>query len=397
MGRKSWKEKRNKTAKRTKKSADNREAKSSSMFTFKAVPDKEVRWADKPQKGRDDNRYDILPFPISQEWYAEMRTFYGKPTGLEVGDVDYKLEYASHSRIGPEKTQVLCLRETFGQACPVCEERDRLQDNQDEEDPDGKLADGLKPKWRTLYNIIDLNGDEDICLWDYSYHLFEKELLEEVSLGDEGLQYHWDLEEGQTVVWRGKEKKWAGYKFIEAKNIKFEKRAGYNESILDEVYPLDLLLNIPTYDDVGRILTGTPEEDATPNRGKQTEEKKTRSRGSRYQKDKPEEKEPEDPPDDTGGAPWNKDDDKCEDGLTLGVDFQTDDKCKECPDENYNACEAEAERLAEEKEEAVKAEKEKAEKEKVEKEKKEQSSTRTRRTKKDEDKSGGRTRKRSRR
>lgn len=386
MGRKSWKERRNKTAKRTKKSADNREAKSSSMFTFKAVPDKEVRWADKPQKGRDDNRYDILPFVISQEWYADMRTFYGKPTGLEVGDVDYKLEYASHSRIGPEKTQVLCLRETFGHACPVCEERDRLQDNQDEEDPDGKLADGLKPKWRTLYNIIDLNGDEDIRLWDYSYHLFEKELLEEVSLGDEGLQYHWDFEEGRTVVWRGKEKKWAGYKFIEAKNIKFEKRAAYNESILDEVYPLDLLLSIPTFDDVARILTGTPEEDATSNHGRQTEKKETRDRSSRYEKLK--ESEPKDLPDDTDGTPWNE---ECEDGFTLGVDFQSDDKCKECPDDNYNACEAESEKLAEEKE------KEEAKQAAQKEKEKEKSGTRTRRDKKDEKKDGGRTRRPNRR
>ncbi len=389
-----WKDRRDKTAKRTKKSADNREAKLSSMFTFRALSDREVRWADKPQKDRNDNRYDILPFVVSEEWYADLRAFHGKPTGLEVGDVDYKLEYASHSRIGPEKTQVLCLRETFGRACPICEERDRLQDNQEEEDPEGDIIKNLKPKWRTLYNIIDLNSDDEIRLWDYSYHLFEKILLDEVSLGDGGLQYYWDLEEGQTVIWRGKEKKIPGsngqtIKFVEADRVDFDNREPYNEDILDEVYPLDKLLVIPSYDDVVRILTGNPIDNQEEDQPKK--ESKKRNRGSRYKKEEEKKEEPANNDDnndnddnDDDNAPWNDDDTQCPNDHKFGTDFNTQDECQECPDEVYNSCQDESEQL-------IKKEPEKK------KEKKKERSTRRDRKKTDDNKSsGGRERKRRR-
>jgi hypothetical protein len=361
MGKMSWEERRKRLAGRTKRSAENREGKASNVLTFKNLPeDKEVRWADKPKKDRQLNKYDILPFEITMDWYRNMRTAFGKPTELEVGDVDYKLEFAQHNNVGPEKTQVLCLTETFGKPCPVCEERARLRDDPDE-DPEGKISEEIKPKWRTLYNIIDLNGDDEIRLFHCSYHLFEKELLEKVSLGDEGLQYHWDLKEGKTVIWRGKEKTWGGRTFIDAKDIVFEDRDPFEEDILDEVYPLDQMLVIPTYEDVVGTMTGMVDDDSsTSGDGDNTSSKpkdrgRTRGSGSRYKKG-PKETEPEDPPDDpetkgdTGDAPW----DECPDGLTFGVDFDTKDECQTCPNDSYDACQEESERLVKMEEEKKK-------------------------------------------
>jgi len=326
MSKPSWKDRKAKLADRTKKSAANREGKTNSILNMSALGDMEVRWADKVKKGRDVNKFDFLPFTISEPWYSELRTPSGERVSATVGDVDYKLEYAIHRNVGPEKARVLCLLETFGRACPICEERAMLLENQ-EDDPEGKLAAALKPTWRVLYNIVDLSSGDDVRLWEYSYHMFEKSLLNEVHNGDSGLQFFWDIDtDGKTVEWRGKERVFSGNKFIECDRVDFVNREPYPESILDEVYPLDKLLVIPTNEQVARLLLGMEKPDTSDVKQTEKEPEPEKQSRSRYTKK-------EEPKEDK-----ESNDDGCPQGLKFGIDFDSDDKCQKCSDDDYNAC-----------------------------------------------------------
>ena len=330
----SWKERKKKLQEKTRDSAENREGKNNTVLTFKNLKGREVLWIDKVKFGRDINEFDFIPFIVSTDWYARLKKFSGKLTGLEPGDVDYKLEYPRHNL--PTGEKILCLREAFGEPCGVCEERERLMDEKDQE----KVVEQLAVKWRCMYNIIDLGADEEIRLWDSSYHLFEKQILTEIHLGTGGLDFFWDIEDGKTVEWRGMQKKIGKWPFVEADRIDFKDRAPYTEAILDEVYPLDLMLVIPTYAQTVAVISGgavpPDEQEETSSRPPRTsrapakeDAPKTRDRGRRFQEPEP---EPE---------PQNKIDishESCQ--KTFGVDFDQFPECEKCSNEDYNECQA---------------------------------------------------------
>lgn len=329
-----WKERRAKLRGRTETSAENSEGKSTSLITGKELDGREMKFAKKPKFGREVNMYDIIPFEITAEWYKDLRTFSGQPTGLEVGDVDYKLEVPVHRTIpGNEKARCVCLKEAFGKPCPVCQERDRLMsDAGKDEDPDGTIAKSLQPKWRTFYNLIDLNNDDEIVIWEYSYHLFEKALLLEVNVGAEGLQFFWDIEEdGKTIQWRGKQKSFGGNKFVEADRIDFIDREPYNESILKETFPLDKIINIMDYETIQAMMLGvSADEIAGDDKAEapaETESKPAAGR-SRFGRDR--------------RAPRETAADTCSQGLKIGTDFGSQPECQGCPDDEYDKCEAAA-------------------------------------------------------
>ena len=345
----SWAERKKKLQDKTRHSAENREGQSSSVLSYKELDGREIFWADKPKSGRNENLYDFIPFVVSEEYYRDMRTFAGKPTGLSPGDVDYKLEYAVHKL--PTGESMVCINKCFGQPCGICEERERLFDEGDE-----KLAEALKPKWRCLYNIIDLNSDEEIRLWDNSYYLFEKGVLTEVQLGSDGLDIFWDIEEGKTVRWRGEKKKFGKFDFIQADRIDFDKREPYPDEIVDEAYPLDKMLIIPTYEQTVRLITGMPTE---TNESEEKPFRNTRSRNSdknqtkersKNRRSRFEEKEED--------VPHFEDENKCTEGREFGADFNQHPECQNCPDDIYNKCQIESEEIkkkkSEEKEEPEK-------------------------------------------
>ena len=322
----SWKEKRNKLRGRTENSAQNSEGNSTSFISKKNLNGRELNFANKPKYGRDTNRYDILPFKVSADWYKDLRSFSGRPTGLEVGDYDYKLELPVHGNVpGCEKSRVVCLKEAFGQPCPICQEMERLMtDEGKNEDIEGKIAPSLKPKWRVFYNVIDLNDDQNkIVIFESSYHLFEKQLLMEVNVGDQGLQFFWDIEDdGKTIEWRGERKSFGGHNFVVANRIDFVERKPYDENILDECYPLDQIINILKYEQIQSMMLGVS---ASPsNNENDTLTTKTETKRSRF------------------GRRTNRDtvsSNKCSQGLEFGKDFSQHGECQSCEDDEYDKCE----------------------------------------------------------
>jgi hypothetical protein len=306
---------------------------------LRIVDKNKFRWGGLEDKTKY-NKYDIIPFVVTQEWYARTRRAYQKKQiGLGIGDVDYKIEYPVHF-LG-DNGRHICLQEWFGEPCSTCEERERLIENKEYEDPEGKKADDLKPKWRTLYNIVNLDGDGDVELFDISYHKFEKLIRKELRGNEDGLEFFWDLdkEDGKTIYWRGSQGKWENNTFIEPDRISFMPRDDdYSQDILEAVYPLDKLFYIPTYEEIARIINDVPDmsndnssNDSYQDKKKNKFQKKTiessqRPVGrSRFAKSKEKKEE-------------KQNNEVCEHGHVIGVDFDQHIECANCDPAVYDVC-----------------------------------------------------------
>jgi hypothetical protein len=334
----SWKERREKLKEKTRESAQNREGKTSTILTYAHLDGRDVLWVDKPKTGRTINKYDHIPFVVTNPDYKNMKKFTGKPTNLDPGDVDYKLEYPVHKL--PTGEAFVCLKEGFGEPCGGCEEVARLYDEGTKQS--NEAAGKIRARWRCLYNIIDLNSDDEIRLWDESYHNYEKLLLNEVIMGDEGLEIFWDLEEGKTVEWRGDSKTIGANSkpFTQAGRIDFRDRDPYEESILKEAYPLDQMFIKPTYEQTVQMISGAAAE--TSDEG----EEKDRSNKSNRRSRPPREQEQAQTSVEDDDIPFNDDTEKkklCSQGREFGIDFNKHPECQNCADEEYNSCQEENE------------------------------------------------------
>jgi len=318
------------------------------------------------KSGRDKNIIDILPFEITQKWYENLRTFSGNATGLGVGMIDYKLEVPVHSNVGPDNKKCICLRLAFGKKCPMCEDT-FLEYEKSKKDQDKDKLQALKVSWRTFYNIYDYEEEDEnnaMKIWsNFSYHLFEKYLLKDVSEEEarigETITFS-DCEDGKILSFNGKEKEIGEGKnkttFVEAETIEFENRdESFDEDeTLEETISLDSLLTIPTYDQVQEMYLGmdddegTDELDPEPEKEEKKPARKKKTAGKKAKKEEPVKEEPEveeedDPPFDTDGD--------CPFGFVYGKDCNEHDKCQDddgCPQATFEACAEEQERLAEE-------------------------------------------------
>ena len=201
-------------------------------------------------KNGDFYKIDIIPFLPKTN----------KMPGFQPGLDEYALDYWRHAGIGPGEESFVCLARTFRKPCPICEELDMLKKSGAPKEETGPL----EPKRRLVYNIIDLDSKEQkVQLWEVSYHLFEKALIAAAQVGKHEVIAFSDLEEGKTIKFTAKQKSLGSYNFIEATGIGFLDRPPYEDSILDESYPLDELLIVPTYEQVRNALHGLsePEEE----------------------------------------------------------------------------------------------------------------------------------------
>jgi len=266
------------------------------------------------------NMIDILPFEITQDWYKTLKTFNGKLVGLEPGDEEYKLEYAMHRNVGSENKSMLCLKQMFGLPCEACSQRDEefKKDN-----PDEDITDGLKPTWRCIYNIYDYNEPEkDIQVWDYSRYLFEATLLEDAENDDGGIILFADIEEGKTLQFKGKKKTMGKQSFAEVAEVTFVDRDAYQDGILDDTYPLDKMLVIPTVEEFTKAFLGLEEGDEPGGSDDPGDSEKETPRQSRRRSPKEE----------------KTDDNKCPNGHVFGVNCNEKPECENCDENIFNEC-----------------------------------------------------------
>lgn len=213
-------------------------------------------------------RLDFIPFVAKK----------GNPFS-DAGALHYERTYYVHPRIGVNENSYLCLAENFGQPCPVCEYQRKLKG---QDDVDEKLIKDLYPKRRQLFQVIDVDSKEqDIQIWDFSYHNFGKQLLARIRNQDERDEYHlfYDLDRGYTLRVGFKEETMGKRSFFKAESIDFKGRDSYKESIIDKGYCLDDLLIAPTYDELKSIFLqesgGGGEKDK--DRGGRSDDRRERS------------------------------------------------------------------------------------------------------------------------
>lgn len=289
--------------------------------------------------GKTRNTIDILPFIITQDWYCDLRSKSGTTTGLNVGDMDYKLEYPVHKGIGENNDTFLCLRLAFGKKCLICEEMFEEWEKADVDQDEKKLR-ALKPSWRDAYNVYDYaEPDKDIQLWeDQSYFLFEDILIEEMETDPDGLSAFCDLEEGKSIEFRAREKSIGKTSFSEAHSLSFKDRDEYEESVLNDVFPLDAMLVIPKYDDVAKAHLGLDDMDSeseTTNEPDPEPEKQTQTsqhRSPRRQSKETSETEFEQV---DNAAPREV---KCPAHGTFGVDCNNLEQCGDCEETIFTEC-----------------------------------------------------------
>jgi hypothetical protein len=205
-----------------------------------------------------DYRLEIIPYRV--------------PVGAnnpfaDPGQFWYERTFFAHRGIGVKNETHLCLAKTYGVACPVCEEKARI--NRDPE-ADKDVGKGLAPKERQLWYVYDhAEPEEGVQLWDISVHLFGKQLDAQTKSADPGdnWEYFADPTQGFTVKVTFIEKQYERTSFYEASAINFKKRPdGFESTIrkLMESIPmgLDDLLKKPSYDFIQGIFNATAPSDA---------------------------------------------------------------------------------------------------------------------------------------
>jgi hypothetical protein len=168
--------------------------------------------------------------------------------------------YYVHRDIGPGEDTYLCAAKTLGKPCPICEHRAKLA----REGADDDVIKALKPKERTLYNIIDTANREDgVQLLDYSDWLLGKYLRGKIEGADpkerDAFELYADLSEGMTVKIVTTEEKGAGGSWMVCNNIEFKPRdKQYEDEMLSKTFDLDAIISETPYEKLRAIFLQEP-------------------------------------------------------------------------------------------------------------------------------------------
>jgi len=215
-----------------------------------------------PTEGK--HRINIIPYTIKSKNHPLV-----KRGEAEIGEQDYIMDFYVHRGVGPAEKSVLCLKNTYGKPCPICEYAASLRKKGKEEE-----AKALKPSRRAAYNIEDLKEPGKLKVFETSHYLFEKELIEEARDDDEGGFIDFaDPEEGMEIKFRASKTTKGNMEFTEFKSFAFEDRdEPISKELLDSAISFDELLTVPTYEEVEKILYGDDEEDSDEDEDEEDED-----------------------------------------------------------------------------------------------------------------------------
>lgn len=251
-----------------------------------------------PAEGK--HRINIIPYTIKSKNHPLV-----KRGEAEVGEQDYIMDFYVHRGVGPAEKSVLCLKNTYGKPCPICEYAASLRKKGKEEE-----AKALKPSRRAAYNIEDLKEPGKIKIFETSHYLFEKELIEEARDDEEGGFIDFaDPEDGKEIKFRASKTTKGNMEFTEFKSFSFEDRdEPISEELLDAAVSFDELLTVPTYEEVEKILYGDDEEEDDDEEDEKPS-KKSKSK-SHDEEDEPEDEEESDDEDSDEDSDEDEDDEE---------------------------------------------------------------------------------------
>lgn len=199
------------------------------------------------------NRINIIPYVIKTKNHPLV-----KRGEFEVGDSDYVMDIFVHRGVGPSEATVICLKSTYGKPCPICEQSALLRKQGKE-----KEAGDLKPSRRVFYNVQDMKEPDKLKVFETSHFLFEKELIDEARDDEEGGFVDFaDPIEGKEIKFRASEVQKGSIKYKEFKSFAFEDRdEPIPDELLESAISFDEIMNVPTYEEVEKILFGQDEDD----------------------------------------------------------------------------------------------------------------------------------------
>ena len=266
-----------------------------------------------PVEGR--NRINIIPYTIKTKNHPLV-----KRGEFEIGDKDYVMDIFVHRGVGPTEASVLCLKNTYGKPCPICEQMAVLNKQGKEEE-----SKALKAQRRVFYNIQDLRDEGKVKVFETSHYLFEKELIDEARDDEDGGFIDFaDEDEGKEIKFRASEVSFAGRKYKEFKSFSFEDREEpLSKEVLKQAISFDEIMEIPTYEEVEKIFYGVDEED-------EKSEKKSKT---------VENEEDEDNEENEVSKKSSKEQDEDEEKpIKKSKTVENDDEENEKPEENEKSC-----------------------------------------------------------
>ena len=301
----------NKRFERSYESRDDKKRAVVKALNFKKIGNVEFY---KPEEG--NNAIDILPYEIKTKNHPLVRT--GE---AQIGEWDYLLDYFVHKTVGAGNAQVLCLKNTFGKPCPICEQMANYRKQGKDEE-----AKALKPSRRVCYNVLDPK-DGKVKIFDVSHFLFEKELIEEARDGGNGEYIMFSHpENGKTVSFRAVVEKAPTGEYLKFKGFKFLDREPISEEVLNKTISLDEAMTVPTFEEVERLFFNADDTDeGIEENNVDTDDVKE---VVRTEVDNP--KTVETPTEVKKPKKEGKSDNPCPCGHTFGIDANVFDECDDC-------------------------------------------------------------------
>ena len=204
-----------------------------------------------PSEGK--NRINIIPYIIKTKNHPLVRS-----GDMEIGDNDYVMDVYVHRGVGASEGSVICLKETYGKPCPICEQMAllRKQGKNDE-------AGDLKPSRRCFYNVENTKEPGKLQVFETSHYLFEKELIDEARDDEEGGFIDFaDPVNGKEIKFRANKVKKNKFEFTEYKSFSFEDRdESVSDELLESAISFDEIMTVPSYEEVEKMFYGTDDDD----------------------------------------------------------------------------------------------------------------------------------------
>ena len=267
----------------------------------------------------------------------------------EPGTFTYLLDIWVHYNVGVNEDQYICLAKTYGKPCPVCEYLSRMRRSPEF---DSEEFSSLKARRRVIYNIVCYDDPREqskgVQVWEVAHYFMERHLSElsktpkgeHIPFSNVGL-------EGKSIYFRKKGRGAGNVEFVGHRFV--DREEPVELELLEQVYCLDELIYIPTYEEVEEALYGSRKKvERDKEKFEETERKRYEYEAESEVEPEPEELEPEEP------EPEPKPEPKprprlaprakpkrieCPAGGKFGVDFEEFDECESC--DFYAECEEE--------------------------------------------------------
>jgi len=199
------------------------------------------------KSGVSTMKINIIPYKVGK----------GNPMADE-GTYHWERTFYVHRNVGPNQEWMVCPQKTASKRCPICEKIAKLQ-----RDPeaDQELIKSLVPSKRQLFNVEELSDPGKVKLFEISYHYFGKQLDTALNNAYESEEDNMDNFADPVGGYSLKLALEEGNYGIYVSGVSFKQRPDIPDEILEKAQCLDDLLNIPSYEEILKEMSGMDTEE----------------------------------------------------------------------------------------------------------------------------------------